>query len=792
AGRLAGQAGLPAGEAAGALVGGPGTGRSEVAATLVASAPETLAPGALPAGKGQVLLAVRWPARYRAQVIPGTATRAHFAVRKGQATVATTSVSRPAGAATSTASLDLDAGIYTLIATAAADTRAVATGSAPITVVAGARTAASLTLAEAAIAYTVSTLAGGAYRDGASDSARFSVPGGLAVDATGNVFVADSFNNRIRKVGPDGSVSTLAGDGTAGSLDGPGGSARFYQPTGIAVDASGSVYVSEAFNQRIRKITPAGVVTTLAGDGTAGFADGASTSARFRNPVALAVDASGTLYVADRGNNRIRKVTPGGFVSTLAGDGTAAFADGASTSARFNNPVGVAVDATGTVYVADSNNQRIRTISSGGTVATLAGDGTSGFADGAGAGARFRFASGLAVDASGTVYVADITNHRIRAVTQAGVVTTFCGSGTAGSGDGACASANFNRPRSLALTPGGALLVGERESRTLRRIAAGAVTRAAGANAYTDGVANVALFDLPEGVALDGSGSVFVADMISHSIRRISAEGEVTTLAGNGSEGFADGQGTAARFNSPMDLTVASSGDLYVADHVNHRIRKVSPSGLVSTFAGDGTGGFVNGQGTAARFSYPWGMAMDAGGGLYVTDAGNNAVRRVSSTGLVSTLAGDGTGGYVDGPGASARFASPRGVAVDSAGVVYVADTGNHRVRRINQAGVVDTLAGDGTAGFADGAGVAARFNQPYDMAIDGAGTLYVTDAFNFRVRRISPAGVVTTIAGGAAAGSRDGSAFSASFRLPTGIAIDAGLNLYVVDRWNHAIRVLR
>ncbi|MBM3271182.1 MAG: hypothetical protein FJZ01_26415 [Candidatus Sericytochromatia bacterium] len=738
------------------------------------------------------MLLVRWPARYRAQVIPGTATRALFAVRAGQATVATTSVSRPAGAATSTASLDLDAGTYTLIATAAAETRAVATGSTAITVVAGARTAASLTLAEAAIAYTVSTLAGGAYRDGASDSARFNIPGGLAADAAGNIYVADSFNNRIRKVAPDGSVSTLAGDGTAGSLDGPGSSARFYMPIGIAVDASGTVYVGDAFNQRIRKVTPAGLVTTLAGDGTGGFADGASTSARFSYPVALAVDASGTVFVADRGNNRIRKVTPDGAVSTFAGDGTAGYSDGATSSARFGNPVGVAVDATGTVYVADPNNLRVRKISAGGTVATLAGDGTSGFADGPAAVSRFRLPAGLAVDAAGTVYVADLSNHRVRAINQAGMVSTLCGSGTPGSGDGACAGATFNRPRSLALTSGGALVVGERESRTLRRITGGAVGRFSGAHAYTDGAASTALLSLPEGVALDASGSLLVADLLSNTIRNLAADGSVTTLAGNGSNGFADGQGTAARFNWPMRLAVAPSGDVYVADYSNHRVRRISPSGLVSTVAGDGTAGFVNGQGADARLSYPWAMAVASSGEVYVTDTGNHAIRRVSPTGLVSTLAGDGTSGYVDGPGAAARFATPKGLAVDAAGIVYVADTENQRIRKITPAAVVSTFAGDGTAGFADGIGVAARFYGPSDIAIDGAGTLYVTDSANFRIRRVSPAGVVTTIAGGAAAGSQDGSALSASFRLPTGIAIDPSLNLYVVDRWNHAIRILR
>ena len=318
----------------------------------------------------------------------------------------------------------------------------------------------------------VTTLAGSGtagFANGTGSSAQFNFPRGVAVDSSGTVYVADRINNRIRKITPAGVVTTLAGSGTAGFANGTGTAAQFYYPSGVAVDSSNTVYVADTENNRIRKITPGGVVTTLAGSGASGFANGTGTAAQFYSPIGVAVDSSGTVYVADYYNDRIRKITPAGVVTTLAGS-TAGFANGTGTAAQFNTPVGVAVDSSNTVYVGDRGNQRIRKITPGGVVTTLAGSGTAGFADGAASSAQFNYPFSVAVDSSGTVYVADGSNHRIRNITPAGFVTTLAGSGTAGFADGAGSSALFSHPHGLAVDSFGTVYVGDYDNSRIRKI----------------------------------------------------------------------------------------------------------------------------------------------------------------------------------------------------------------------------------------------------------------------------------------------------------------------------------
>ncbi len=649
---------------------------------------------------------------------------------------------------------------------------------------------------------TFTTFAGSAggpgSADGTAGAARFNAPHGVATDSAGNVYVADRVNHTIRKITPAGVVTTMAGTaGLSGGSDGAGSAARFDSPQGVATDSGGNVYVAVQFNHTIRKITQAGMVTTLAGSaGFSGSADGPGSAARFNNPTAVATDSGGNVFVADNNNHTIRKITSAGVVTTLAGlAGLIGSADGAGSTARFNGPHGVATDSGGNVYVSDQFNRTIRKITPVGVVTTLAGAvAQPGSADGTGSAARFADPRGTATDSSGNVYVADQFNFTIRKITPAGLVTTLAGTARfSGNADGTGSSARFNSPQGVAVDSGGNVYVGDQFNNTIRKITpAGRVTTLAGlaTSGSADGTGSAARFDSPNGVAIDSGGNLYVADQSNYTIRKITPAGLVTTVAGSvGGPGFADGTGSAARFGDPRGTATDSGGNVYVADQFYHTVRKITPAGLVTTLAGTaGLTGSANGTGSAARFNSPQGVAADGGLNVYVVDQMNNTIRKITTAGVVTTLAGTaGLSGSDDGTGSAARFNNPIGVATDSGGNAYVSDQNNNTIRKVTPAGVVTTLAGlAGLGGNADGTGSAARFNKPIGVTTDSAGSVYVADTLNGTIRKITSAGVVTTLAGSAGLrlhGSADGTGDAARFGyFPFGMARDSAGNIYVAD----------
>lgn len=302
--------------------------------------------------------------------------------------------------------------------------------------------------------------------DGPVGNATFFFPRGLSFDDSGNLFFTDLGNSTIRKISTSGVVSTLAGSPAINDFaDGSGSNARFNFPVGIAVAKDGTIFVADEFNHRIRKITPAGVVSTFAG-ATPGFSDGTGANARFSNPRGIAIDAEGTLYIADTGNNRIRKITPSGVVSTLAGS-NAGFADATGTQALFNNPESLALDPDGNLLVTDRQNQRIRKITPAGVVTTFAGTGNVGFVDGPAGNAFFNFPRGIAIDAESNVYIADTGNHRIRKISSSSIVSTLAGS-SRGFTNGVGVAALFNQPTDLVLTPNRDLIITDSNNNVLR------------------------------------------------------------------------------------------------------------------------------------------------------------------------------------------------------------------------------------------------------------------------------------------------------------------------------------
>lgn len=632
---------------------------------------------------------------------------------------------------------------------------------------------------------TISTSA-----DGTGTDAQFDAPRGIAVDRAGTLYVADTRNNIVRKISTAGVVTTLAGTGgTEGGTNGTGAQARFNEPFGVAVDDAGNVYVADASNNAIRKITAAGVVTTLAGGSGAGTADGTGTAAQLDEPRGICIDSTGTLYVADYDNHTIRKITSAGVVTTLAGRADVpGNADGVGTAATFRGPMGIAVDSAGIVYVADSGNRSIRRITTSGTVSTLSVSG-----------ATLGEVRGITVSTSGAILVADYGSHTIRSISSSGAVTTVAGAADApGTADGSSTAARFHYPSALAILSDGSLVVADTDNDTIRGIRDGVVRTIAGAAGRVltaDGEGATARFDEPYATAVDSTGVVYVADRVAHVIRRIGTDGVVTTFAGlPGAFGIDDGTGDAARFYAPTGIAVDSSGNIFVADSMNSTIRKITPGRVVTTFAGSGrTRGSADGPGATARFSLPFGVAVDGNGNVYVTDSQANTIRKITSAGVVSTLAGQsGATGTTDGTGTGARFTVPYGIAVDSTGTLSVVDHGNHTIRRVTSAGVVTTLAGSGgSAGSADGSGATARFNYPSGVAVDRDGTIYVADTDNQTIRAITASGEVTTIGGAAnRAGTTDGVGTTARFFNPKGIATSLDGKLYVADLGSRSVRL--
>jgi sugar lactone lactonase YvrE len=619
---------------------------------------------------------------------------------------------------------------------------------------------------------------GGGYAgDGSpATSAQLDFPSAAAFDQAGNLFIADTSNNAIRRVAAGtGVITTVAGTGVAG-YSGDGGaatSAQLNSPVGVTVDTAGNIFIADTVNNVIRRVD-AGTnnITTVAGTGVAGYSGdgGVATSAQLFGPSGVAFDQAGDLFIADSSNSVVRRVdAQTGTITTFAGNNVAGYSGdgGSALAAQLDFPSSVVLDASGNLYIADYSNNVVRRVNAQtGVITTIAGNGITGYGGdgGSATSAELNSPAGVLLDQAGDLYIADTWNNRVRRVdAQTAVITTVAGNGFAGlTGDGALAvNAELSVPSSVVVDSSDNLVIADFADNCVREVNAqsGIITLIAGSGVagYSGdgGSATIAQLNTPSGVFLDQQGNLYIADSANNVIRRVDAQTNfITTVAGTGDAGYAGdgGAATTAQLNYPTDVAVDAAGDIFIGDYQNQCIREVNgQTGTITTVAGNGIAGYSGdgGSATSAELNYPAGVALGLTGDIFIADYTNNRIRRVDArSGLITTVAGNGTGGY-SGDGAAATSAElnmPSGVFIDQSGAIFIADSVNNLVRRVDaNSGLIATVAGNGTAGFSgDGSlAISAELSFPMGVAVDATGQMWIADSTNNRIRQVDapPAG---------------------------------------------------
>jgi trimeric autotransporter adhesin len=590
---------------------------------------------------------------------------------------------------------------------------------------------------------------------GPAISATLSTPLALTFDSSGNLYIADAGANRIRMVDTSGIIHTFAGNGNNANVGdgGPAINASLNTPSAITFDASGDLLIADTGNDNIRMVSPAGIITKVAGTGNPAFdgVNGTVATAAFSVPTGVAVDRFGNIYVADTGNQLVRMLSTTGITSVIAGTPSkkGSFGDGRqATTAELNNPGAILFDSAGNLYIADTGNDRVRRITSNGVIANYAGSGTVGAGgDGGYAIAANINLQSIAMDAQNNLYIADGGNFRVREVTASnGFITTIGGNGL-----------DTYNPTNL-LFNGGTVYFSDSAVNRIRQftLSAGAasisVLAGTGQETWdaTDDIALTTRLNAPRGLTMDSKGNIYFADSKNFVVREITPEGALVNLAGD-AVNIDSGDGalaTAAQLSGPVDVAFAnSSGNLYILEQAGERIRVITPNGNIATYAGTGVPGTPSsptGTALSQPMNSPQGLAIDSSGALYIADTGNNLIRKITTDGNVATVVGTGASGYTGdgGPALSATVRNPTGVAVDTFGNIFIADTRNDVIREVGADGIISTVAGTGTAGYNGDGSPATSYamNQPSAVAIGPSCSVLVADVVNQRIRQVFPA----------------------------------------------------
>ena len=661
---------------------------------------------------------------------------------------------------------------------------------------------------------------------------------GIAVAPNGDIYIARHGHNLISRIDQKGMLADVVGTGASGHSGdgGPALKAQLRVPAGLTFDADGNLYIADRDNHRVRKVDKKGIITTVAGNGTAGFSGdgGPATQASLNLPSGVVVDKKGNLYIADRSNDRVRMVNTKGIIQTIAGNGNEGYHGDnmPALKATLDKPFGLALDKDNNLYIADRGNNRIRKVDRSGMISTVAGDGGYYFIGDNGPAYRASIAgpTDVAVDGKGNIYIADRNNNRIRVVNKLGMIRTLMGTGQQDyNGDSELArETNLHLPFGVALDKNGDLLVIDRSHYRIRKLIlkGNRVTTVAGNGLKLfggdGGPAQGANIEFPHGIDVDSKDNVIFADKAHYRIRKITPQGIISTIVGNGIRGNIGDGGPALKasvvptrmrlnhkdeifFISPSgfislvrkvntqgiineyittsdadyqeavltsgsgasskseitvisqfsDLALDKKGNLYLADRINHQIRKFSPQGKITTIAGTGEFNYFGdgGPATQAAFRDPAAITLDEAGNLYVADAANNMIRKIDTQGIISTIAG--TGKHQDsGDGGPALKASLRSIAslvFSPAGELHIVETNTHHIRKIKKDGTIVTVAGrPGIQGnFGDGGpATKAMLKQPADIAFDSKGNIYITDMGNNSIRKVDTKGIITTLAG--------------------------------------------